>query len=76
MRKHDKAFIKLLERAREQNLKLTKKKLKFKLQSVTYMGHFLNNTGLKSKRFEKCHVHRMYKLCNTLLEWSLTLANF
>ena len=43
---HDSAFVKLLDRAKERNLKLNKCKLKFKLQSVRYMGHVLSDKGL------------------------------
>ena len=45
-RQHDAAFLKLLERARAHNLKLNRRKLKFKLSSVTYMGHIVNDQGL------------------------------
>ena len=45
-RQHDAAFLKLLERARAHNLKLNRRKLKFKLSSVTYMGHIINDQGL------------------------------
>ena len=47
MADHDKNLEALLQRAREVNLKLNKKKLKLKLPSVTYMGHRLTSEGLR-----------------------------
>ena len=44
---HDKAMIALLKRCRDCGLKLNKKKLKFKLESVTYMGHVISKDGVK-----------------------------
>ena len=43
---HDVAFAALLNRCRERCLKLNKKKLKYKLTSVSYMGHILSSQGL------------------------------
>ena len=43
---HDAAFRALLERCRERGLRLNGKKLKFKLDSVAYMGHILSAQGL------------------------------
>ena len=43
---HDKALHALLLRCRERGLKLNKKKLRFKLTSVTYMGHTLSAEGM------------------------------
>ncbi|KAF7652237.1 hypothetical protein LDENG_00099600 [Lucifuga dentata] len=43
---HDRNLAALLQRAREVNLKLNKKKLKLKLSSVPYMGHLLTTEGL------------------------------
>lgn len=43
---HDRNISALLQRAREVNLKLNRKKLRLKLPSVTYMGHLLTNEGL------------------------------
>lgn len=47
-RSHDDAFRALLERARQRNLKLNPKKLKFKMSSVAYMGHVISSDGLKT----------------------------
>ena len=44
---HDKALIELFQRARQKNLKLNKRKLKFKQDQVTYMGHILTANGLQ-----------------------------
>ena len=43
---HDAALIALLDRCREINLKLNRKKLKLKLKSIGYMGHILSQRGL------------------------------
>lgn len=43
---HDTAFRALLTRCRERNLKLNKKKIRFKMASVAYMGHILTPEGL------------------------------
>ena len=43
---HDANLKKLLQRAREMNLKLNRKKLKLRLQEVSYMGHLLTSKGL------------------------------
>ena len=43
---HDAALIALLDRCREINLKLNRKKLKVKLKSIGYMGHILSQRGL------------------------------
>ena len=43
---HDANLKKLLQRAREKNLRLNRKKLKLRLQEVSYMGHSLTSKGL------------------------------
>ena len=43
---HDLAFRALLDRCKERGLKLNKKKLRFKLSKVAYMGHVLGADGL------------------------------
>jgi len=45
---HDKNFFNLLTRARENNLKFNKSKLKLKLKLVSYMGHLLTPEGVKA----------------------------
>ena len=45
---HDHAFKALLTRCRERFLKLNKKKLRFKLSKVAYMGHILGADGLQA----------------------------
>ncbi|XP_038055799.1 uncharacterized protein K02A2.6-like [Patiria miniata] len=42
---HDAAFTALLSRCRERNLKLNAAKLRYKLPSVTYMGHVFSSDG-------------------------------
>ena len=44
---HDQNLIKVLERAREVNLKLNKKKTRIRVKEVTYIGHTLTADGLK-----------------------------
>ena len=44
---HDSRLIKVLDRARLQNLKLNKSKCQFKKQEITYLGHILTKDGLK-----------------------------
>ncbi|CAB3985078.1 Hypothetical predicted protein [Paramuricea clavata] len=44
---HDYNLEKVLQRAKEVNLKLTTKKCKFRLESVSYVGHQFTKGGLK-----------------------------
>ena len=44
---HDSNLLNLLDRARSMNLKLNKKKLRLRLDQVTYMGHSLISEGLR-----------------------------
>ena len=58
-RDHDTNLQRLLQRAREKNLKLNKKKLKLCLSEVSYMGHQLTREGLRlaqqrSKQLKTC----------------------
>ena len=46
VRSHDAAMRALLQRCKEKNLKLNKKKLRFKMDEVSYMGHRLTVKGL------------------------------
>ena len=48
METHDSALQALLKRCRERGLKLNKKKLRYKLKEVTYMGHVLSSEGLQA----------------------------
>ena len=43
---HDRALTALLKRCRERGVKLNSKKLKFKLDKVSYMGHVFSSEGL------------------------------
>ena len=45
---HDSNLLNLLKRARSVNLKLNKKKLRLRLDQVTYMGQLFTSDGLKS----------------------------
>ena len=45
---HDVAFKALLDRCRERFLNLNKKKLRFQLNKVAYMGHILGSEGLQA----------------------------
>ena len=44
---HDANLQRLLQRARESNLKLNKKKLRLRLEEVAYMGHLLTSKGIR-----------------------------
>ena len=44
---HDANLKKILQRAREVNLKLSPKKCKFRLDQVSYVGHQFTKDGLK-----------------------------
>ena len=48
LKDHDNNLKGLLERARETNLKLNRKKLKLRLTEVRYMGHVLTSKGLQA----------------------------
>ena len=43
---HDAAMIALFERCKERGIKIIKRKLRFKLDSVTYMGHTFIRNGV------------------------------
>ena len=43
---HDNALIALFERCRERRIKINQKKLRFNLDSVTYMGHVFSKKGV------------------------------
>ena len=47
LQNHDANLKRLLDRAREQNLKLNKSKLKLRLPEVAYMGYLLTSEGLR-----------------------------
>ena len=47
LKDHDSNLLNLLDRARSMNLKLNKKKLKSRLDQVTYMGHSFTSEGLR-----------------------------
>lgn len=44
---HDRNLMKLLEKARKENLKLNPKKLKLKMEEVPFIGHILTREGVK-----------------------------
>ena len=47
MQDHDANLRRLLQRTREQYLKLNRKKVKLRLNEVAYMGHLLTSEGLR-----------------------------
>ena len=47
MRDHSENLCRLLQRARDQNLKLNKKELKLQLREMAYMGHLLTRERLR-----------------------------
>ena len=46
-RDHDQNVVRLLERARQVNLKLNKSKVKLRQAEVKFMGHMISKDGLK-----------------------------
>ena len=44
---HDKRFEKVLQRARQRNLKLNKEKSLIKCDQISYVGHLIGKDGLK-----------------------------
>lgn len=46
-RNHDGSLLKLLDRARDVNLKFNSKKFNFQKNEVKFMGHVLTSSGLK-----------------------------
>ena len=44
---HDANLQRLLQQARESNLKLNKKKLRLRLEEVAYMDHLLTSKGIR-----------------------------
>ncbi|KAL1277849.1 hypothetical protein QQF64_024522 [Cirrhinus molitorella] len=44
---HDQRLLKLLKRARENNLKLNRNKCKIRMREIKYIGHILSANGLK-----------------------------
>lgn len=47
LEEHDETLKKVLERARQNNIKFNQEKFKFRLKSVSYLGHELSEDGLK-----------------------------
>ena len=47
LKDHDRNLLNLLDRARSMNLKLNKKKLRLRLDQVTFMGHSVTSEGLR-----------------------------
>ena len=47
LKDHDSNLLNLLDRARSMNFKLNKKKLRLRLDQVTYMGHSFTSEGLR-----------------------------
>ena len=44
---HDRKFLALLERCRQEHVKLNKDKVQFKLSELSYVGHVISAEGLK-----------------------------
>ena len=60
-RDHDKNLDRLLQRARKQNLKLNKAKMRFHLTEIKYIGHVLSIEGVKADH-EKCQTSQAWTL--------------
>ena len=57
---HHENLKRLLDRARQVNLKLNNKKMNLKKTEVGFMGHVLSKDGLKpdpGRKSESCHKH-------------------
>lgn len=78
---HDKKLRALLERAREKNRKLNKKKLRLRLREVPYMGQLLTSQDLaadpmKIKAVQEMHKPEDKKAVQRLLGFVNYLARF
>ena len=60
---------KVMQRARERNVKFNKTKIQFKVPNVTYMGHIVAADGLKP---DPATSHITSLTCNDCLAWSGT----
>ena len=56
---HDERLRKVLERTRQRNLKLNKEKSQIKLSEIHYIGHILNQDGLKPDPEKVKAIHMM-----------------
>ena len=56
---HDDPLIALFERCRERRIKINQKKLRFKLDSVTYMSHVFSKNGISADPEKVLAVTRM-----------------
>ena len=48
VKNHDENLLALLQRCREKNIELNKDKLKFKCNEMSFIGHILTPSGLKT----------------------------
>ena len=61
MKDHDANLKGLLQKARERNLTLNKKKLRLRLIEVLYMGHLLTSEGLRPDPLKVGGIQQMPK---------------
>lgn len=56
---HDRALVRVLNRARELNIKFNKEKFQFKRNTVSYVGHEISHEGVRP---DKKHIEAVVKL--------------
>ncbi|CAC5387636.1 unnamed protein product [Mytilus coruscus] len=61
IQEHDERLKKVLDRARQCNLKLSKSKCQFRKNEVEYVGHIISKDGLKPDPEKVCAVQKMKK---------------
>ena len=83
---HDKNLIALLDKCKEQDLRLTVKKMQFKSTTVTFMGHKLTDQGIcpdpgkvsavreMPRPIDKVGVQRFLGMCNYLSKFCPNLS--
>jgi RNase H-like domain found in reverse transcriptase/Reverse transcriptase (RNA-dependent DNA polymerase)/Integrase zinc binding domain len=78
---HDKKLLALMELARKKNLKLNKKKVRFRLTQVTYIGHLLTDSGVlpdpaKIKAVEEMQTPKTIQEVQRFIGFTNYLAKF
>ena len=77
MKDHDANLKGLLQRARERNLTLNKKRLRLQLKEVPYMGHLLTSEGLRPDPMKVEAIQQMAKPEDKkAVHWLLGFVNY
>lgn len=81
LKDHDENLVRLLERLRENNVKVNPEKMKLRMSEVTYIGHKLTANGLKADSKKTEAIEKMENPTNlsqlkTLLGMINYLAKF